>query len=92
MTIACNLNELLDRLDIDSRNIVFTLLDEINDLVRKHGDLPVSTCEWHKHHSLIYLLHCTMMSVLNQETELLAYSVAQSRGDWGLEAKKGQSR
>jgi len=91
MTIVCNLNELLDGLDIDSRNLVFTLLDEINDLVGKHGDLPVSRGKWHRHHYLIYLLHCVMMSVLDQETETLALAAAQSRGDWGLEAQNRES-
>ncbi len=91
MTIVCNLNELLDGLDIDSRNLVFTLLDEINDLVGKHGDLPVSRGKWHRHHYLIYLLHCLMMSVLAQETETLAFAAAQSRGDWGLETLNRES-
>lgn len=81
MDSASDLNELLDGLDTDSRNIVFILFDKVNDLVARHGEIPNNRDEWNKHHYLVYLLHCTMMAVLNQETEKLAVSVAQSRGD-----------
>ncbi len=91
MNIASDLNELLDKLDVDSRNTVFTLLNEIDCLVAKYGDLPVSRGRWHRHHYLIYLLHCVMMSVLDQDTTTLAFAAAQSRGDWGLAAQQRES-
>jgi hypothetical protein len=87
MNMASDLNALLDKLDLDSRNTVFTLLNEIDCLVARHGDLPVSRGKWHRHHYLIYLLHCVMMSILDQETKTLAFAAAYSRGDWGMEAQ-----
>jgi hypothetical protein len=81
MDIACNLNELLDELDTDNRTVAFMLFDTINELVAKYGELPNNRDKWIDHHYLVYLLHCTMMAVLNQETAELAVSIAHGRGD-----------
>ena len=77
---ANDLNALLDQLDAADRVVVLALLDMTTTLTGHYGDLPRDKSTWNDKHYLIYLLHNTMMALLQKEIQPLAFAMADRLG------------
>ncbi len=75
-----NLNELLDQLDAGDRYSAFALLDLLNIVALQDGDPPRDKSTWTDKHYLIYLLHTTIVAILQKEIRPLAFGIAERLG------------